>query len=375
MSSIDVRPVSSKSEQKQFLNFPWQLYRNDANWIPPLRMAQKELVGFKKHPFHLNADSQTFLATRGETVVGRIMAIIDHGHNQTYKEKRGMFGFFESENDNEVATNLFDTASEWLKEKGMEFIRGPVNPSMNNECGLLYEGFDSPPTFMMTYNPQYYLDLIEAHGFEKAHDLYAFYGHIDMLKDFDPKIFELANMAAERMNVKVRAINRKQFFNDVRTFVEIYNKSLPGQWGFVPLSTEEVDHMAAGLKHLIVPEMTSIAEVNGEAVGAVFGLLDYNPLIKKIDGRLFPFGFLRLLTGKKKIKRVRIIAANVLPQYQKWGLGIMLLQRILPEAINWGIKDAEFSWVLESNQLSRGSLERAGAKKVKTYRIFDKALT
>ena len=374
MNSVNIRPVTSKNEQKQFLSFPRRLYRKDPLWIPPLRMTQKELVGYKRHPFQLNSDSQTFIALQNGEVVGRIMAIIDHGHNKTHSEKRGMFGFFESENDKEVAEALFNAAGDWLKQKGMEAVRGPMNPSMNNECGLLIDGFDSSPTFMMTYNPPYYPNLIESCGFEKAHDMYAFYGHIDMLGNLDPKIFELASMAAERMNVEVRSINRKQFRKDVRTFVEIYNKALPGTWGFVPLSTEEVDHMADGLKHLIVPEMTSIAEVNGEPVGAVFGLLDYNPIIKKIDGKLFPFGFLRLLFGKKKIKRVRIISAAVVPQYQKWGLGIMLLQRILPEAITWGIEDAEFSWVLESNQLSRGSLERAGAKRIKTYRIYDKAL-
>jgi GNAT superfamily N-acetyltransferase len=374
MSLIDVRAVSNKKEQRQFLNLPWKLHQNDPNWIPPLRTNQKEVVGFKKHPFYLDAEGQTFIAVRDGETVGRIMALIDHGHNRRYEEKRGMFGFFESVNDERVSSALFDASVQWLKNRNMTAIRGPLNPSMNNEIGLLVEGFNSPPTFMMTYNPEYYPELVEKYGFEKAHDAFAFYGHASMLDTLDPKIFDLAAQAAKKMNVSVRSINRKTFYQDVRTFVEIYNKSLPGQWGFVPLSNAEVDHMAAGLKHLIIPEMTSIAEVDGEPVGAVFGLLDYNPLIKEIDGRLFPFGFLKLLYGRKRVKRVRIISANVLPQYQKWGLGIILLKRILPEAINFGMQEAEFSWVLESNKLSRGSLERAGAQRIKTYRIYDKSI-
>jgi GNAT superfamily N-acetyltransferase len=370
-SSLQVTPVRTRAEKRQFLQLPWKLHRLDPNWIPPLRQNQAELVGYKKHPFHEDADVETFIARQGSEVVGRIAAIVDHAHNRYYDEKRGFFGFFESIDAPEVAQSLFQSASTWLREQGMTVVRGPVNPSMNYECGLLIEGFDSPPTFMMTYNPEYYARLIEEQGFEKSQDLYAFWGHVDMLEELDKKLKFVATEAARRFGVDVRRMDTSRFHQEVRTFLDIYNRSLPGQWGFVPLSDGELEHMAKGLKHLIVPEMTSISEVDGEPMGVVFGLLDFNPRIKQIDGRLFPFGFLKLLRKKREIKKIRLISTNVLPQYQGWGVGLVLTNRLLGDVLEWGIQEAEFSWVLESNKLSRGTLERGGAKRVKTYRLYD----
>ncbi len=370
-SNTSVLPVTGKREQKQFIQFAWDHYRGDKNWIPPLRMDIKELLNYKKHPFYDNAEIQTFLAKRGEKVVGRIAAIVDHGHNRTHKEKRGMFGFFECINDVEVSNLLFDAAKSWLAHQDIHLMRGPLNPSMNYTCSLLIDGFDSHPTFLMTYNKPYYADLIEAYGFRKTQDLYAFYGHIDMLEGLDPKLQFVVDECIRRFNVKTRRIEKKSFKSDVLKFVEIYNAALPGTWGFVPLSDSEVKHMADGLQHLIVPEMTTIAEVDGKAVACGFGLLDYNPLIKEIDGRLFPFGFLKLLWKRKAIKRVRLVSTNVIPEFQRWGLGLVLMSRMLPDALAWGIEEGEFSWVLESNTLSRTTLERGGAKLEKTYRIYD----
>jgi GNAT superfamily N-acetyltransferase len=192
-----------------------------------------------------------------------------------------------------------------------------------------------------------------------------------MLSGLDSKLAFIVEECKKRFDIKLRRMNRSQFRRDVRLFLEIYNQSLMGTWGFVPMSDSEVDHMAATLKHLIAPEMTTIAEIDGRAVGAQFGLLDYNPRIKKIDGKLFPFGFLRLLWNKKAIKRVRLISTNVIPEFQKWGLGLVLAARLVPEVLAWGIEEAEFSWVLESNRLSYQSLKRGGAKITKRYRIFD----
>ena len=250
-------------------------------------------------------------------------------------------------------------------------MRGPLNPSMNYECGLLIEGFDSPPAFMMTYNHDYYQALIEGYGFEKAQDLLAFYGHVDMIKSLDTKMNFVREEAIRRFNLTVRRLDRKRFSSDIQSFLDIYNQSLPGQWGFVPLSQNELKHQARGLKHLIVPEITSIAEDESGPVGVVFGLLDYNPLVREIDGRLFPFGFLKLLRKRRQITRIRMISTNVLPKYQRWGVALVLTGDMIAGAINWGIVDAEFSWVLESNQLSRGTLERGGLEHIKTYRIFD----
>jgi GNAT superfamily N-acetyltransferase len=192
-----------------------------------------------------------------------------------------------------------------------------------------------------------------------------------MLDTLDKKLDFVVQEATRRFGVKTRRLDRKRFREEVHTFLDIYNRSLDGSWGFTPLSNAEVDHLAASLQQLIVPEMTSVAEVDGRVVGAVFGLLDYNPRIRAIDGRLFPFGFIRLLSNRRGIKRVRLVSTNVLPEFQRWGLGLVLPARLIPDIRAWGIQEAEFSWVLESNHLSRATLERGGAKRTHTFRIYD----
>ncbi len=368
---VIVKPVTSWWQRRQFLNVPWDIYSGDLNWIPPLRGNAKEMVNYTKHPFYDTAEIQTFLAYRNGTPVGRIAAIVPHAHNERYHEKRGFFGFFESEDSQETASALFDAARDWLRERGMTAIRGPMNPSMNYECGLLIDGFHEPPTFMMTYNRPYYQRLIETYGFTKTQDMVAFWGHMNMISGLDKKLDFIIQECQRRFDVKLRRLDPKHFDRDVRLFLDIYNQSLVGTWGFVPISAAETKAMAHGLKMLIVPEMTTIGEIEGKPVGAVFALLDYNPRIKEIGGRLFPFGFLKLLFNRKEIKRIRLISTNVIPEYQKWGVGLLIVSHLLPEVKSWGIQEAEFSWVLESNSLSYGTLKRGGAKITKTYRLFD----
>jgi GNAT superfamily N-acetyltransferase len=373
-AAVVVEAVQSRRQQKQFLQFPFDHYAGDPNWTPPLRTNEKELVGFKPHPFYNDATSQAFVALRGGRVVGRILALVNHAHNRYYNEQRGFFGFFESIDDENVAHTLFGAAGDWLRGQGMTAIRGPVNPSLNYECGLLIDGFDTPATFMITYNAPYYPRLVESDGFEKSQDLLSFMGHVDMLSTLDKKLEFVTREAASRFNIKVRPVNTRKFADDMESFLHIYNESLVGTWGFVPLSAAEVHHMGAGMKHLIVPELAIMAEVEGRVVGTTFGLLDYNPRIKEMNGRLFPFGFLKLLFGRRKLKRVRLLATNVLPEFQRWGVGLVLVSAILPKVLEWGIQEGEFSWVLESNHLSRKTLERGGALLSKTHRIYDKML-
>ncbi len=370
-SRVLVKPVSTGREKKQFLRLPWDLHSQDPNWVPPLRTNQKELVGYKPHPFYEVAEGQTFLAEKDGKVCGRILAIVDHAHIAEHSEKIGMFGFFESIDDQEVATGLFDAARDWLKERDLDAMRGPVNPSLNYECGLLIEGFDSPPTFMMTYNPPYYPQLFDEYGFKKSQDLLSFYGHVEMLKTQDEKMAWVIEEATRRFKMTTRRMDPKRFDEEIQTFLDIYNIALVGQWGHVPMSQSELRHAGASMKQLVVPELTSIAEVDGRPVAVAFGLLDYNPRIKKIDGKLFPFGFIRLLSNRRAIKKVRLIATMVLPEFQRWGVGLVVLQRMVPDVLDWGIETGEFSWVLESNKLSRGTLERGGAIRDKVFRIYD----
>lgn len=374
MADIQVWQVAKGRDRRDFIQLPFHLHGDDPNWVPPLIRNQEELVGFRKHPFHDNAIVTNFLASRDGKVAGRITAIVNHGHNERFEEKRGFFGFFECINDQEVAHALFQAACKWLKDQGMTDVRGPANPSLNYEVGLLVDGFSTPPTFMMTYNPPYYEQLITSFGFEKTQDLYAYEGDVSMLANIDPKLAFVIGELKRRFNVKVRPFDPRRFLDEVKLFLDIYNKSLVGTWGFVPLSQKEVLHQAAGLRHLLVPSFTTIIEVDGKPIGAGLGLMDFNPIIKRIGGRLFPFGFLHLIWGKKKLKRVRLMSTNVVPEYQRWGFGLLALERMLPDVLAMGVTHGEFSWVLESNHLSRASLERGGTRRIKTYRLFDRTL-
>ena len=370
MAEITIQPVETRSQQKRFICLPWRIYQNDPCWMPPLIMSQEELLGFRPHPFYERSKSRSFLVTRGGRDVGRITAIVNAGHIERYNEQRGFFGFFECDDDTAASRALFQAAGDWLHAQGMTSIRGPANPSLNYECGLLIEGFDTPPFFMMTHNRPWYPHLVEDAGFGKIEDMYAFWGAVSMLGTLDPKLTTMVAGVKERFGVTVRPIDRSRFAEEVRMFLQIYNESLGGTWGFVPLTEHEVDHMAASLKFLIAPELALVAEINGKPVGAVFCLLDYNPRIKAIDGRLFPFGFLRLLWNKKAIKRLRAISTNVIPEYQAWGIGLVLMEALAHRFITWGLEEVEFSWVLESNHLSKRTLERGGAIVTKKYRMY-----
>ena len=370
MAEIAIQPVETRSQQKRFIRLPWRIYADDPCWMPPLIMSQEELLGFRRHPFYERSKSRSFLATRGGRDVGRITAIINAGHIDRYHEQRGFFGFFECDDDLAASRALFQAAGDWLHAQGMTCIRGPANPTLNYECGLLIDGFDTPPFFMMTHARPWYAGLVEDAGFRKIEDMFAFWGQASMLDGIDPKLATMIQGVKERFGVTLRPLDKSRFAEEVRMFLHIYNESLGGTWGFVPLTPGEVDHMAASLKYLIEPDLAIVAEVGGKPVGAVFCLLDYNPRIKAIDGRLFPFGFMKLLWNKQAIKRVRAISTNVIPEYQAWGVGLVLMSGLYERFIKWGLQEIEFSWVLESNYLSRRTLERGGAIVTKKYRMY-----
>ena len=371
MSDLVVKPVATRRQRKLFLEFPWKLYRGDPNWIPPLRLDQKELAGYRRHPFYERNEAQTFLACRGGEVVGRIAAIHNRVHVEYQNDPRGFFGFFECRDDPEAARALVDAVRGWLAQRDLHALRGPMNPGMNYTLGTLIEGFDSPPTFLMTYNPPYYPRLLEGCGLRKAQDFYAYFGFRDILPASSAKHGPIAEQIVDRYQIRVRTLDRSRFLEDVDAFISVYNRSMARHWGFSPMSQAEVRHAAKILRWLVVPGLTAVAEIEGQMVGAVFGMLDYNPRIRRIDGRLFPFGFLRLLWNRRAIKRIRLVSTNVVPEYQLLGIGLVLLRALVPKALEWGLEEAEYSWVAESNALSRGSLEKGGAKRLKTYRVYD----
>jgi GNAT superfamily N-acetyltransferase len=371
---VVVRPVESWRDRRRFQRLPWSIYAGDHNWVPPILAQERTLLGWGHHPFFDNAEIVTLLAERDGKTVGRLAVLINHVHNRKYNERRGFFGFFECIDDSAVAGGLFEAGQDWLRQRGMTAVRGPVNPSLNYTCGLLIDGFDCPPCFLMTYNRSYYAALLEACGFAKAQDLYAYEMDTNLLQVLVDRYKPAVLAALNRPDMVIRPINSARLQQEIETYLDVYNRSFDGTWGFTPLQPGEARHIAYELRHLIVPQFTAFAEIDGRPIGAVFALLDYNQILAKLNGRLFPFGFVRLMTGRRKITTVRAMAMTMVPGYQNAGLSVVLIDNLTGQAAEWGIQRWELSWVLESNSRSRGTLERAGMKRTKTYRIYDKML-
>ncbi|HEY5314823.1 MAG TPA: GNAT family N-acetyltransferase [Pirellulales bacterium] len=374
MTCLQVRAVCSPREQRQFLEFPAELYRGDLRWVPPLASDERQRVGFRPHPFHAQNRVQAFVAQRGSQIVGRIAAIHNVRHNQHHGERRGFFGFFECRDDGQAATGLVGAAAGWLAAQNLDSMRGPVSPSIDYQAGLLIDGFERPPSFMMPYNPGYYGQLMAECGLAKSQDLFAFQLAGPCLRQVLPRLKRVSGRLADRHRVTFRRLQRRRFRQDLDAFLSVVNRSLAGHWGYVPLAPAEMSRMADDLAWLLVPELVVLAEVDGQPIGVALGLPDYSPRVKQIGGRLLPFGFVRLLACKRRIRDVRIVAANVLPDWQRSGIGVALTAEIMEAAIERGAENVEFSWVAESNALSHSTIETGGARRTKTYRIYDAPL-
>ncbi|MBN2417535.1 N-acetyltransferase [bacterium] len=367
--SVRIIPVTAGKDWKRFVTFPYHHYRNDPNWVPHLLVDQKDLLDFRKHPFWRHADGQYFLAEKNGRVAGRIAAIIDHKHIEFHNEKIGFFGFFETINDETVAFALLDAAKQWLKERHLPRMRGPLNPSQNEECGLLIDAFDSPPMIMMTYNPPYYVDLIESYGLKKAMDLYAY--EVDGTQDPPPKLVRVAEEIRKKHELTVRPIDMKHYTRDTEKVWEVYNKAWSKNWGFVPFTREEFEHLAKNMKSAIVPELALIAEIDGKPVGFGITLPDVNQALIKLNGRLLPFGIFTLLYYMKKINRVRIIILGVIHEHQRKGIDSILYLDTWRNAVKNGFMYGEMSWILESNKMMNRSAKMLQGKVYKTYRLYE----
>ncbi len=378
---IEVRTVACRCDRRRFQRLPWAIYApegdRDPFWVPPILSHERQLLGWAKHPFFDHAEIVTLLAERDGVAVGRIAVLVNHIHNRKYNDQRGFFGFFECIDDAAVARALFGTGDAWLRERGMTTVRGPVNPSLNYTCGLLIDGFDRPPCFLMTYNPPYYAALLESCGFAKSQDLFAYEMDKALLAALVERYKPAVVASFERTDLVVRRLDPSRFRQEIKTYLDIYNRSLDGTWGFTPLQDGEAEFIAGELRHIIVPRFAVFAEMGGKPIGALLALLDYNQIIRGLNGRLLPFGLVRLLTRRRRITALRAMAMTMVPGYQSAGLSVVLLDNLAwapGGAAEWGIDRYEFSWVLESNARSRGTLERAGMKITSTYRLYDRAL-
>lgn len=370
MNDIKIRIVENKSDLDKFIKFQWNIYKNDPHWVPPLIMERKKLLDKNKNPFFKKAEAEYFLAERNGELVGRIAAIKNEVHLEHHNDGNGFFGFFESVNDQSVANALFDAAKDWLIKKGLKGMLGPANPSSNDEWAMLYEGFDDSPRLLMTYNPKYYIQLCENYGMLKAKDLYAFKleNHIVMSSQ---KLKRVQQIARERYKLVISELEIKNFNKDLEKVKYVYNKAWAPNWGFIPLSNDQIDAMAKDLKPLVEPSLVLFGEIEGKLVGFALVMLDYNEIFKSMNGRLFPFNFIKLFTQKKKIKWSRIITLGIIPEFQKKGLDSVFYWEIVNRAHDIGIDLGEASWILEDNDMMIRGANVMGGKKYKTYRVWE----
>ncbi len=373
-TAVCIVPAQGRSAQHSFLTLPERLYKNEPAWVPPLLLDLKELLNPDKHPFHQHADVQYFLAIRGGEVVGRVAAIVNYQHISFHNEPIGFFGFFESIDDPATASALLTTAEQWVVERGMKQIRGPMNFSTNEICGLLVDGFELPPMLMMPYNLAYYSTLIERAGYSKAKDLFAYL--IDVREDATPpaRLVRGIERLQQAQQVTIRPIHMGRFETEIKQLFRIYQESWKSNWGFVPVTEAELEHFVKQIRWIADPKLCQIAEVGGEVVGFALALPDYNQILQRIDGRLLPFGWLKLLWHKRSINATRILLLGLKPDVRLRGLDAMLYLKFWEEAPKNGYPYVECSWILEDNWPMIRGLERMGAERYKTYRVYEKTL-
>lgn len=372
---IQILDAESGQALKQFINFPWSIYHDDPYWVPPLKSDVRELLSLK-HPFYNHAERDLFLAVKDGVPVGRIAAVINHRHNEFHAEKTGFFGFFECVQDQEVAKALLDSAENWIRGKGMNQVLGPVNPNTNEECGLLVHNFLSPPFVMMTYNPPYYMELLENAGYNKAKDLYAYWYHVG--KELPARLNRIVSKVYDKeKDLVVRNLDKKRFDADLDAVRTIYNEAWERNWGFVPMTDKEISHMAKKLKPLVEPRIINLAFVGDEPVGFAMGLPDYNNVLKILNGTIAnPVRTIKALVAGKRIRSGRCLTLGVREKFRKRGIEATLFAMTWQGGIDMNYRYGELSWILEDNQpMIDGATRAFSAEHYKTYRIYEKQLT
>lgn len=367
-----VRIVESVSDERAFLNFPYNLYAGHPVWVPPLRLMQKDILSQKKNPFYKHADMALFLAEVDGKPAGRIAAIQNHPFNQHTGEKAGFFGFFDCVNNQQTANLLFKVAGDWLRERGAEVIYGPVSPNMMGEIGTLIEGFDKTPMFLMPYNSPYYDDLITGAGFQKHVDLLA-YG---LTKDATElsRAEKAETLVLRRYpTLKVRKVNLKKWKEEITVIGDIFNKAWARNWGFAPFTDEEFEFLVGDMRYILEQDLALVVEDEGRPVAFSVALPDINLVLKKVgNGKLLPLGWYKLLTGMKKLRVMRLLLMGIIPEYQGKGVDALMNLHSIRNGLALGYEEAEFSWLLETNTSVINLAERFGAKLTKRYRVYKK---
>ncbi|HPR18306.1 MAG TPA: GNAT family N-acetyltransferase [Candidatus Cloacimonadota bacterium] len=373
---ITIKPVTNKKELRQFIMLPFSLYKNDPNWVAPLISEQKKFFDPACNPYYEHSEVQLFLAEKDGKIVGRISAQTNTQHNKFHEDKAGFFGFFECIDDQEVADKLIAAAYEWNKAKGKDMLRGPLNFSTNDECGLLVDGFDTPPFIMMTHNLPYYKKLLENAGLHKSMDLLAY-----LIPNNPPeKLNRIVEKLQQRGRFTVRPLRRKrkELRQDLELVFTIYSQAWERNWGFVPMTEKEFFHLIDTMIVFVRPEFFYLAFVEDQPAGFYCALPDYNQIIQKMKGRMLPFGIFHFLFGRNKITAMRVITMGVIKEFQGRGIDTVFYTKsfqVAHEHKQLQIKNAEMSWILETNTMMNRIATNLGGHVHKTYRILDKKIS
>jgi len=367
-AGLVVRAVRSRRDLGRFLRLPWRIYDGNPHWVAPLLVERRAFLDRRKNAFFGHSDAELFLAERGGEAVGRIAAIENRRHLETYADGTGFFGFFECVDDREVAQALVARAADWLRGRGLRRLRGPMSFTINDECGLLVDAFDRPPVLLMSYNPPYYRKLLEGAGFVKSQDLFAY--RMDVPERVPERLAAAAAAVAAR-GIVVRKLDFARFDEEVEKVHRIHSQAWAENWGAVPLTVAEMRALAAELKPLADRDLVFLAEEAGEPVGVSVTVPDIHQALKLAHGRLLPFGLVRILWARRRIDAVRVLIMGVLPGHRFRGVDAAMYARTMEEARRKGYRWGEMSWVLESNPVMCRIVERLGGERYKTYRIYD----
>ncbi|MDW7681016.1 MAG: hypothetical protein SCK70_10650 [bacterium] len=367
---MKVQPVNSKSLLRKFINFPYQFYQNSPHWIAPLKLDQKNIFNPDKNSMLQRCDYQLMLLIKADRSVGRIAIYLNRVANDYWGEKIGFFGHYECIDDQVAANELLQAAQLWLQQRGMEKMRGPWN-LVTQDIGFICDGFEMAPTILSSYNPEYYNSQVIKFGMSKVKDLLVYHCDTGAGYRMPDRFLKWTDKIARRYRVTVRSINLKKMVEEAQLIVRLTNASIGDNWGYYPVDEAEAEQMANDLKMIIHPELVLIAEIAGQPIGYVITLPDVNEILKTMNGRLFPFGIIKLWRGIKKLNRYRIWAMGLLKPYQNKGISVLLFRR-LQEALAGRDVYVEANWVLEDNMLMNNALRQLKFEQRKRYRIYEK---
>ena len=372
MADLSIRPVRTRRERNRFIDVPYRLRRDDPQWVPPLRFERRQFLDPDKNPWFEHAEAQLFVAVRGREDVGRVSAHIDHRWDEFQGGSDGMFGFFEAADDPEVFAALVGAAGDWLRERGRDRILGPMDFTLNDECGILIEGYDEPSMILEPWHPPYYARRLEELGLIKQIDLLMWelwFGRLKAGTELHPLIHAAAQKSRDE-GVVLRSMRKRDMAAEVARFMEVYNEAWGDNWGFVPITEAEVEFQAKNLKPVLDENWAMIAEKDGEVVGAALTLPDVDQALTRMKGRVLPTGWWHFLRRKRYIDRLRVFALGVLPEHQHLGVAAALYERHLESAQSHGPTGGHMGWILETNKPMNRAMEGMGGRIVQKYRIY-----